>query len=72
MIEERISRFYVVKCKNKRCDMVSVFNTREEAEEAENKYWKPRNGLCSLCYEHLKKLEVKEDPEYYQHFDSDC
>lgn len=35
MIEERISRFYVVKCKNKRCDMVSVFNTRKEAEEAE-------------------------------------
>ena len=23
-------------------------------------------------YEHLKKLGVKEDPEYYQHFDPDC
>lgn len=34
MIEERISRFYVVKCKNKRCDMVSVFNTRKEAEKS--------------------------------------
>ena len=53
MIEERIMRFYVVKCENKRCDMVSSFRTRKEAEE---KYWKPRNGLCILCYEQLKSL----------------
>lgn len=73
MIEERISRFYVVKCKNKRCDMVSgSFRTKKEAEDAYEKYWKPRNGLCTLCYEQLKKLGVKEEPEYYQHFDPDC
>ena len=57
MIEERIMRFYVVKCENKRCNMVSSFRTRKEAEEAEEKYWKPRNGLCSLCYEKTLKAE---------------
>lgn len=60
MIEERISRFYVVKCKNKRCDMVSSFKTREEAENAYEKYWKPRNGLCTLCYEKSHKKAEKK------------
>ena len=34
MIQERISRFYVVKCDNRRCDMVSSFRTQKEAEDA--------------------------------------
>ena len=37
--------------------MVSVFNTKKAAEEAETKYWKPRNGLCTLCYEKSLKAE---------------
>ena len=57
MIEERISRFYVVKCNGKGCNMVSAFSTRKEAEDAYEKYWKPRNGLCTLCYERTSKVE---------------
>jgi hypothetical protein len=40
--------------------MVSSFRTREEAENAYEKYWKPRNGLCTLCDEKShKKAEWK-------------
>jgi hypothetical protein len=33
--------------------------------------YKPASVLKSL-YEQLQKLGMKEEPEYYQHFDPDC